>query len=114
MLLGANMQTSFMHPPFGFALFYLRGIAPKEVKSSDIYWGAVPWVCLQLILVAILVFWPGLVTNFLDKEKVIDTNKVRIEVPLEPARKDAAGNDEDDPTKALERAMKDTGAPQQK
>ncbi len=113
-LLGANMQTSFMHPPFGFALFYLRGIAPKEVKSSDIYWGAVPWVCLQLILVAILVFWPGLVTNFLDKEKVIDTNKVRIEVPVEPARKDAAGNDEDDPTKALERAMKDTGAPQQK
>ena len=63
---------------------------------------------------AILVFWPGLVTNFLDKEKVIDTNKVRIEVPVEPARKDAAGNDEDDPTKALERAMKDTGAPQQK
>src|SRR6187397_3379545 len=51
-LLGANMQTSFMHPPFGFALFYLRGVAPKEVKSSDIYWGAVPWVVLQLILVA--------------------------------------------------------------
>ena len=40
------MQTSFMHPPFGFALFYLRGIAPKEVKSSDIYWGAVPWVVI--------------------------------------------------------------------
>ena len=48
-LLGANMQTSFMHPPFGFALFYLRGIAPKEVKSSDIYWGALPWVVLQQI-----------------------------------------------------------------
>ena len=47
----SNMQTSFMHPPFGFALFYLRGIAPTEVKSSDIYWGAIPWVVLQLILV---------------------------------------------------------------
>ena len=44
-LICANMQTSFMHPPFGFALFYLRGIAPREqVKTSDIYWGAIPWV----------------------------------------------------------------------
>jgi len=41
-MLCVNMQTSFMHPPFGFALFYLRGVAPKEVKSSDIYWGALP------------------------------------------------------------------------
>ena len=45
-MLCVNMQTSFMHPPFGFALFYLRGVAPKEVKSSDIYWGALPWVGL--------------------------------------------------------------------
>ena len=43
-MLCVNMQTSFLHPPFGFALFYLRGVAPKEVKSSDIYWGAVPWI----------------------------------------------------------------------
>ena len=50
-LLGVNMQTSFMHPPFGFALFYLRGIAPPAVKSSDIYWGAIPWVGLQLAMV---------------------------------------------------------------
>jgi tripartite ATP-independent transporter DctM subunit len=82
-LLGANMQTSFMHPPFGFALFYLRGIAPKEVKSSDIYWGAIPWVVMQLILVAILVFWPGLVTSFLDDPIVIDTNKAHILVPTD-------------------------------
>jgi tripartite ATP-independent transporter DctM subunit len=67
-LLGANLQTSFMHPPFGFALFYLRGIAPKEVKSSDIYWGAVPWVGMQLILVAIIIFWPGLVTGFIGQD----------------------------------------------
>jgi tripartite ATP-independent transporter DctM subunit len=73
-LLGANMQTSFMHPPFGFALFYLRGIAPRGVKSSDIYWGAIPWVVLQLMLVAILIFWPGLVTDFLDPEIVVDPN----------------------------------------
>ena len=57
-LLGANMQTSFMHPPFGFALFYLRGIAPRTVKTSDIYLGAIPWVGLQLALVAIILMFP--------------------------------------------------------
>ncbi len=66
-LLGANMQTSFMHPPFGFALFYLRGVAPKSLKSSDIYYGALPWVGLQLILVAIIIFIPETVTYFVDK-----------------------------------------------
>src|SRR3954453_14712574 len=58
-LLCVNMQTSFMHPPFGFALFYLRGIAPKAVRSSDIYWGAIPWVIMQLILVAIVILCPA-------------------------------------------------------
>ena len=66
-MLCVNLQTSFMHPPFGFALFYLRGVAPKEVKSSDIYWGAIPWVFLQLILVALVVAFPKQVTMFLDK-----------------------------------------------
>ena len=64
-LLCVNMQTSFMHPPFGFALFYLRGIAPKEVKSSDIYWGSIPWIVLQLILVGIVIAWPESVTYWL-------------------------------------------------
>ncbi len=73
-LLGANMQTSFMHPPFGFALFYLRGIAPPSIKSSDIYWGAIPWVILQLMLVAILIAFPEIVTVFLDDELVADPN----------------------------------------
>jgi tripartite ATP-independent transporter DctM subunit len=73
-LLGANMQTSFMHPPFGFALFYLRGIAPPSIKSSDIYWGAIPWVVLQVIMVAILIAWPELVTAFLDADIVVDPN----------------------------------------
>jgi tripartite ATP-independent transporter DctM subunit len=80
-LLGANMQTSFMHPPFGFALFYLRGIAPPEVKTSDIYWGAIPWVGMQLVLVAIIIFWPGLVTGFLDTGTGIDPSKVQIPLP---------------------------------
>jgi hypothetical protein len=72
------MQTSFMHPPFGFALFYLRGIAPKEVKSSSIYWGAIPWVVLQLIMVGIVIAWPQLVTAFLDKPSDVDPSKVQI------------------------------------
>ena len=57
-MLCVNMQTSFMHPPFGFALFYLRGVAPKEVKSSDIYWGALPWVGLQAIMVVLVIAFP--------------------------------------------------------
>jgi tripartite ATP-independent transporter DctM subunit len=80
-LLCVNMQTSFMHPPFGFALFYLRGIAPKEVKSSDIYWGAIPWIGLQLILVAVLIFWPESVTYWLDQGSGVDPSTVKIDVP---------------------------------
>ncbi|QWE31289.1 TRAP transporter large permease subunit [Polynucleobacter sp. Adler-ghost] len=70
-MLCVNMQTSFMHPPFGFALFYLRGVAPKEVKSSDIYWGALPWVVLQLIMVVVVAAFPALVTTLLDKPSVV-------------------------------------------
>jgi hypothetical protein len=84
------MQTSFMHPPFGFALFYLRGISdtlhkngtlPKKVESSDIYMGAIPWVLMQVLLVAIVIFVPQTVTIFLDKEKAIDLDKVQIDMP---------------------------------
>ena len=60
-LLGINMQTSFMHPPFGFALFYLRSVAPKTVRTSDIYWGAIPFVLIQLIMVALVLTFPELV-----------------------------------------------------
>ena len=72
-----------MHPPFGFALFYLRGVAPKEVKSSDIYLGAIPWVGLQLVMVALVIIWPGLVTGFLDVKQKYDLDKVRIDIPTE-------------------------------
>ena len=80
-MLCVNMQTSFLHPPFGFALFYLRGVAPKEVKSSDIYWGAMPWIGLQAIMVLIVIAFPWTVTGLLDKPQDIDLNKVKIEVP---------------------------------
>jgi TRAP-type mannitol/chloroaromatic compound transport system permease large subunit len=60
-LLAVNMQTSFMHPPFGFALFYLRSVAPKEVKTGDIYWGAVPFVLIQIVMIGIVLAFPELV-----------------------------------------------------
>jgi tripartite ATP-independent transporter DctM subunit len=81
-MLCVNMQTSFMHPPFGFALFYLRGVAPKEVKSSDIYWGALPWVGLQMIMVVLVIVFPSTVTALLDKPLDVDLSKVKIEVPM--------------------------------
>jgi TRAP-type mannitol/chloroaromatic compound transport system permease large subunit len=80
-LICANIQTSFMHPPFGFALFYMRGIAPASIKTSDIYWGAIPWVFLQVILVVIVIFWPGSVTYWLDKPPARDP--ATIEVPVQ-------------------------------
>jgi len=98
-LLGANLQTSFMHPPFGFALFYLRGVAPKEVKSSDIYWGAVPWVGMQLVLVATIIFWPGLVTDFIPRTASSDPG--RIEYPLEQP-----GDSREDPSADIERQLR--------
>jgi tripartite ATP-independent transporter DctM subunit len=61
-LLSVNMQTSFMHPPFGFALFFLRSVAPKEVKTTDIYWGAVPFVLIQLVMVALIITFPNLIS----------------------------------------------------
>ena len=98
-LLCVNMQTSFMHPPFGFALFYLRGIADtlykerrieKPVLSNDIYLGAIPWVLMQVLLVAIVIFVPQTVTVFLSKEEKIDIDKVRIEMPVEESTPAAA------------------------
>ena len=92
-MLCVNLQTSFMHPPFGFALFYLRGVAPKEVKSSDIYWGALPFVALQLILVALVIAFPKQVTMFLDAPVEVDLNKVKIELQQEPEAEGAKSGD---------------------
>jgi tripartite ATP-independent transporter DctM subunit len=79
-LLCVNMQTSFMHPPFGFALFYLRGIAPSSVRSRDIYWGAVPWLLLQLLLVVVVIFWPEAVTYWIDSGPKVDPSSIKIEL----------------------------------
>jgi GntP family gluconate:H+ symporter len=93
-LLGVNMQTSFMHPPFGFALFYLRSVAPdkeyidkltrkpiKGVTTMQIYWGAVPFVLIQIIMVGLIIAFPKIVSR--DVEKPVDLDKVKIEVPAE-------------------------------
>jgi len=61
-MIAINLQTSFLTPPFGFALFYLRGVAPKEIRTQDIYKGVMPFIAIQLITLAMLALWPKLVT----------------------------------------------------
>ncbi|MCB1640823.1 MAG: TRAP transporter large permease subunit, partial [Xanthomonadales bacterium] len=60
-LFAINLQTSFLTPPFGFALFYLRGVAPPALRTADLYRGAIPFVGLQLLMLVLLVVFPGLV-----------------------------------------------------
>jgi tripartite ATP-independent transporter DctM subunit len=79
-LLCVLLQTSFMHPPFGFALFYLRGIAPPQVSTGQIYWGAVPWVGLQLVMVALVIAFPDIVSAFLERAAPIDMEKAGKDV----------------------------------
>ncbi|MGB1907463.1 MAG: TRAP transporter large permease subunit, partial [Spongiibacter sp.] len=57
-----NLQTSFLTPPFGFALFYLRGVAPASVSTAQIYRGVAPFIALQLLMLLMLAMWPGLAT----------------------------------------------------
>ena len=80
-LLGVNMQTSFLHPPFGFALFFLRSVAPASVKTSDIYWGAIPFVCIQVLMVLLIIAFPQMVTVGLDKPNTADVNAVQMVLP---------------------------------
>ena len=61
-LIAINLQTSFLTPPFGFALFYLRGVAPKEVQTAQIYRGVIPFIGIQVIVLALIAFWPQLST----------------------------------------------------
>jgi GntP family gluconate:H+ symporter len=102
-LLAVNMQTSFMHPPFGFALFYLRSVAPDKpytdritrqqiapVTTGQIYWGAVPFVLIQIIMVGLIIAFPGIVSRDVDAK--VDLDKVKIEMPADlPGA--APGND---------------------
>ena len=128
-LLSVNMQTSFMHPPFGFALFYLRSVAPvkdyvdkttgkliPKVTSGQIYWGAVPFVLIQIIMVALIITFPGLVTGGLAKKAIIDINKIQIQVPAEESQRpgsEGAGpeSEQDDAQKAFDRAAGGAAAP---
>ena len=93
-ILGVNMQTSFMHPPFGFALFYLRSVAPREtyldrvtgkrmepVTTGQIYWGAVPFVVIQVIMVVLVILFPAMVMHYKGAASTVDPTKIKIEVP---------------------------------
>ncbi len=96
-LLSVNMQTSFMHPPFGFALFYLRSVAPKEVKTSDIYWGAVPFVVIQVIMVTLIIAFPKLIS--VDKKTDMH-EKIELNIDMgesygnDAAEPDASGGEQ--------------------
>jgi TRAP-type mannitol/chloroaromatic compound transport system permease large subunit len=59
-ILAMNLQTSFLTPPFGFALFYLRGVAPPEVKTTDMYWGVVPFIIVQILVLIAVIAFPSL------------------------------------------------------
>ena len=114
-LLGVNMQTSFMHPPFGFALFYLRSVAPvkayldkttkKEIQpvtTMQIYWGAVPFVVIQIIMVGLIIAFPEIVSGGLDKTGPVDISNVQIEAAPAEDMQEAA-----DPMKDMDDPMKD-------
>ncbi|MFD2056124.1 TRAP transporter large permease subunit [Mesorhizobium calcicola] len=94
-LLGVNMQTSFMHPPFGFALFYLRSVAARvpyldritgkkiePVTTGQIYWGAVPFVCIQVIMIGLTIAFPQMVMHY--KGTVVDPGTIDYKVPEVP------------------------------
>ncbi len=131
-LLGVNMQTSFMHPPFGFALFFLRSVAPSReytdkltkkliapVTTMQIYWGAVPFVIIQIIMVGLIIAFPAIVSSGLDKTEKVDLDKVTLEVQVEAPKATASepsmgelaapGSDEkpsdEDPMKAMQDSM---------
>jgi TRAP-type mannitol/chloroaromatic compound transport system permease large subunit len=93
-LLGVNMQTSFMHPPFGFALFYLRSVAPKKeyldkltrkmtapVTTGQIYWGVIPFVLIQIVMIALVILFPQMVMVYKAAESTIDATKIQIQSP---------------------------------
>ena len=61
-MMAIDLQTSFLTPPFGFALFYLRGVAPPQLRTVDIYRGAVPFIAIQLGMLTLLALWPSLAT----------------------------------------------------
>ncbi len=102
-ILGVNMQTSFMHPPFGFALFYLRSVAPREpyndritglrmepVTTGQIYWGAMPFVVIQVIMVLLVIAFPAMVMHYKRGASTVDPNTVKINIPRSIFRRSTA------------------------
>jgi TRAP-type mannitol/chloroaromatic compound transport system permease large subunit len=61
-MIAVNLQTSFLTPPFGFALFYLRGVTPPSVTTAQMYRGVVPFIVMQILLLGLLLVWPSLAT----------------------------------------------------
>jgi len=117
-LLSINMQTSFMHPPFGYALFYLRSVAANKdyldkvtgktiakVTTGQIYWGAVPFVVVQLLMVGLVIALPGIVSGGLARKAVINTDKIEIMVP--DSSPGAEGRAEDAMENALDKMLGD-------
>lgn len=80
-MIGLNLQTSFLTPPFGFSLFYLRSVAPPEVKTDEIYRGIIPFVCVQLIALAIVIAYPRLVTHVTESANSVPAS---IQIPIAP------------------------------
>jgi TRAP-type mannitol/chloroaromatic compound transport system permease large subunit len=118
-LLGVNMQTSFMHPPFGFALFYLRSVAPARdyidkitskrmapVTTGQIYWGAIPFVLIQLVMVGLLIAFPQMSLVYKSGTPDVDSSKVRIDIP-----QDQAPDAPDDILKDLQKGGAEKGKP---
>jgi len=135
-LLGVNMQTSFMHPPFGFALFYLRSVAPAKeyrdkitgkmmapITTMQIYWGAVPFVIIQVLMVGIVILFPQMVMVYKSDASTVDPTKLEIVIPQGESQGPAEGQpppagaeqpkseSEDDAAKALQDAFKTAPAP---
>ena len=133
-LLAVNMQTSFMHPPFGFALFYLRSVAPhedyidkvtqkpiKKITIEQIYWGAVPFVLIQIVMVGMIIAFPGLVSSGLGKEATIDADQVFEQMQSDAKQRSddkaatqaalpGGADEKEDPMKRLMESMKDDQA----
>jgi len=130
-LLAVNMQTSFMHPPFGFALFFLRSVAPDKeytdkltkrriapVTTEQIYMGAIPFLCIQLLMVGLIIAFPGIVSSGMDEKVDYDLDAIREQMEssmpapmdfdnpyLEQGTTPGAETADDDPLKALQESM---------
>jgi TRAP-type mannitol/chloroaromatic compound transport system permease large subunit len=146
-IIAINLQTSFLTPPFGFALFYLRSVAAKTdytdritqrripaVTTGEIYRGAIAFIVIQLVMIAVVIAWPQLVTGGLDKAAAVNIDDIKIEMPLDPdaeakEAEEAEGQAEegegeegekegeeeaDDPAKALMEEMKKEQAAKKK